>query len=258
MSTGPWVRVAHCLFPKSGNTPDECEDNLRILPSNQNEIPGSCVVRVVVSHGATESAFSGIWSKYLTYRIAKAALKDDPKVIIDAATEMSPRWLGAVRQRPLPWYAEQKILEGAFATVVVLEVSGGAGATSGTWKACAIGDSCMFRIGGDTSFEMLPNMKPEDFGSRPFLIPTKISGIQDIGGHFQFSSGKWNAGDRFIVATDALSQMLAKQQSNPEYLRKAADAIATRSRDELESWFQNCRDSRFMRNDDIAAVVVML
>ena len=125
------------------------------------------------------------------------------------------------------------------------------GRVSGTWRAIAVGDSCLFQLRGDTLITVGPVCKSEQFDNSPFLIGSKSTDtIQRSGQNVSLHSGTWSRGDRFYLATDALAQwLLLRHESDMpawEMLRELG-AKDTRDFDDL---ICEMRADHDLHNDD--------
>ena len=100
---------------KRGNTLSEYEDAFAFsLASGQLR-----TLRVAISDGATESSFAGEWAKMLVRNLRDDWFSDadDLKTRIEA---LGNHWKSVVKRRPLPWFAEEKVRQGAFATLLAI------------------------------------------------------------------------------------------------------------------------------------------
>ena len=70
----------------------------------------------------------------------------------------------------LPWYAEQKLSQGAFATFLGLTLHRNRLSSSLSWDCTAIGDSCLFQVrgarvitagSGEAALDSLERMRPD-------------------------------------------------------------------------------------------------
>ncbi len=150
--------------PKFGYSIDENEDNL-LVPS-ESEIESANLVRFAISDGATESSFSKEWSDLLvnSYRdklFDKDNLPETLKVI-------SETWQSMTTDIELPWYAQQKLEIGAFATFLGLTIN----REEHTFETVAIGDCTLFQIRNDETFLTFPVTSINEFGNTPNLIST--------------------------------------------------------------------------------------
>ncbi len=82
------------------------------------------------------------------------------------------RWAAEVMGLELPWYAEAKREQGAFATFLGVQVRRPSpGRPAMTWRAVAVGDSCLLRLRrGGGLLRSFPMQKSTDFGNQPRLI----------------------------------------------------------------------------------------
>ena len=100
--------------PKQGNAEEEYEDAF---------FPESCVTREMtefrcaVADGASESAFAGLWAQLLVRSFGRRRLR---------LARLRQLWQRMVKGRPLPWYLEKKINNGAHAAFVGLVIRDGA------------------------------------------------------------------------------------------------------------------------------------
>ncbi len=68
----------------------------------------------------------------------------------------------------LPWYAEQKVETGAFATFLGLTIDKG----ENSFEIIAVGDCTFFQISNNELKFSFPIQSIEDFGNTPNLIST--------------------------------------------------------------------------------------
>ena len=125
------------------------------------------------------------------------------------------------------------------------------GRVAGTWRALAVGDSCLFQLRDDNLITVGPVCKSDQFDNSPFLIGSKSKDTfrrdaQNVSVH----SGTWSRGDRFYLATDALSQWLLLRHEasmSPWEMLRELGAKDTRDFDEL---IQEMRADHDLHNDD--------
>src|SRR5581483_6124726 len=123
-----------------------------------------------VADGASESSFAALWAQLLVEGFTHPAKREDPES--DWLAPLSERWAAAVDGRPLPWYAEAKREQGAFATLLGLVFRRPATALGGggRWRALAVGDSCLFQVRQDQLVKSFPVNCSQEFGNRPALL----------------------------------------------------------------------------------------
>lgn len=222
------VRVRIFWMPKDGHTTSEYED------AYATSDPGRLPFRAAVADGATESAFSGSWARRLTGAFTNTGdLASVLPDLRDGFHRISTR--GHV-----PWYLEEKTQEGAHAAFVGLQLDKGENG-SGVWASQAVGDCCLLHIRGEERLLAWPISDPRAFSMTPDLVSSRESDHeQDV----PQRSGAWEAGDRFVLATDALAAWLLEHG--------AADAAA----EGFDEIVERARQEGAIRNDDVTAVVI--
>src|SRR5262249_58048077 len=96
-------------LPKRGNAAEEYEDALAADPATG---------RFAVADGASESSFAASWARLLVEGFVGTVGK--PWQNLDWLDPLRQRWADEVDGLSLPWYAEAKREEGAFATLLGL------------------------------------------------------------------------------------------------------------------------------------------
>src|SRR5262249_53926449 len=124
------MQISSRIFwtPKRGNTHEEYED--AFWPPEPLDID-SRLLRFAVADGATETSFARSWAQILTRAYCRDQLSE--KKIRKHLPQLEQQWHSSIGKASLPWYAEEKLSHGAFATLLGLTVF------DGTWQASAIG-----------------------------------------------------------------------------------------------------------------------
>src|SRR5947209_19228121 len=94
------------FVPKHGNAEDEYEDAWAADPGRG---------RFAVADGASETSFAGRWAQLLTEAVLAAPR---PPELARWLPRARRRWSSEVMGLELPWYAEMKREQGAFATLL--------------------------------------------------------------------------------------------------------------------------------------------
>src|ERR1700681_1827963 len=110
------VRVATFVTSKPGEEADACEDVIRV----RDHADG---VRIGASDGATTSSFSREWATRLAEWFTRRTSHPDPEAIWRTVPLLGRIWRSDVGSRPLPWHAEEKLRQGAFATLLGVTVT---------------------------------------------------------------------------------------------------------------------------------------
>jgi hypothetical protein len=238
---------AHTLWlPKSGNTPEEYEDAFWPDHVIDREVGA---FRCAVADGATETSFSGLWARILVRAWCKGRLEASQMEL--HLPKLQRIWQRAIGSRPLPWYAEEKVRAGAFASLLGLELSfeSSEPCTSGKWRALAVGDTCLFHVRGRRLLCAFPLELSASFGNTPHLVSSKANGNGQLASHLRIADGTWRGGDVFLMLTDALAAwyLRLREQRRAPRLPVVAD---------FEEWVGCQRAARLLKNDDLTAMRV--
>ena len=192
---------AQCFsLQKGGNKPKEYEDAF----SPRHLDREGHIFRFAVADGATEASFAGVWAKLLARAYVKGSLNSPVGSV--ALAQLRERWRLIVRRKPLPWYAEEKVLFGASATFLGLTLEVPAEAPDQIcWRAVAIGDSCLFHVRGDDLRVGFPIERSTNFNNQPDLVSTDSAWDGRLPGRLATRSGEARPDDSFYMMTDALA-----------------------------------------------------
>jgi hypothetical protein len=224
--------------PKSGHSADEYEDAFAGNPA---------CGRFAVADGASESSFAAVWARILVETFV-------------AQKGPWSRWLGAARRqwadqtlgRDLPWYAESKRDEGAFATLLGMSFRRNGTARSLTWQAAAVGDSCLFQVSRSKLRVAFPVQCSADFDNHPALLcsqeraPTKIKRRR--------LTGRFRQNDRLYLMTDALAQWFLSRVEKGDKPWDELDQL--RDQESFGRWIDELRHAKEIRNDDVTLIRV--
>jgi hypothetical protein len=228
---------------KAGHSPEEYEDAF-----------AADARRFAVADGASEASFAADWAKLLAEGFVAARGK--PWQGLDWLPPLRKRWAAAVDGRALPWYAETKRDAGAYATLLGLVLQPPAGKKPGTWRALAVGDSCLFHTRGGRVLAAFPLERSEAFGSQPPLLGSRDGGPEPDS---EQAHGRYRSGDRFLLMTDALAQWFLAEDEQGASPAEEVDGllIAVDPEAAFVSWVGE-RRGQGLRNDDVTLLVVDL
>lgn len=221
-------------LPKQGCTREEYEDAFAGRPA---------AGRFAVADGASESAFAGIWARILVRTFVRV-----PGPWSKWLPAARKRWRSQLEGQELPWYAETKFQEGAFAALL------GIAFEAGGWKAEAVGDCCLFHMREGYLRRAFPVRRARDFSSRPPLLgsrggirarpPSRRARVQ----------GDWQPHDVLYLMSDALAEWFLKQVENRGQPWKDLREIQEPSH--FVNWVADLRQAGALRNDDVTLVRV--
>ncbi len=240
-----WVctRVFH--VPKRGNAEAEYEDAVypeRDLTRQLGEF------RCAVADGASESAFAGLWAQLLVRSFGKRKMRLD---------RLRRLWAQAVKTKPVPWYLEKKIKNGAHAAFMGLSIRDRNG-NGRSWRSLAVGDSCIFHVRDDELLTVGPIEKSELFDNSPFLIATKATEpIRRGAENVSLMNGDWEPGDTFYLATDAIAQwLLSELEAGRPPWASLRDLCADDDTTLYGRLIDELRSSQGLHNDDTTLLQV--
>jgi hypothetical protein len=232
-------------MPKAGSTDAEFED--AFWP--KRPLRGEQHARFAVADGATETSFSGVWAKQLVRAYSAGELVDWEDA--SQLSALQKKWWSIVRRKSLPWYAEEKLEKGTFAALLGLTLhSDSPMASRGTWRALAVGDSCLFHLRGGSLLCAFPIQASSSFSNSPALLSTNMNqGVQPPA--ITEAHGTWEMGDSFYLMTDAIAAWFLReveQQNSPWEVVRDWDNDPKRP---FQHWVEEARKQKMVRNDDV-------
>jgi hypothetical protein len=250
--------VIHFALPKYGNEIKDYED--AFAPKMQGKVEQSSM-SVAIADGATESSFAADWARMLTRAFVKEPFTSID--ILQSKTQfLSNRWQGFVNRRPLPWFAEEKVRSGAFATLLGVEITPKSNGSldSGQWSAIAVGDSCLFQLRGEELLLSFPLRRSTEFGNSPTLLSSNLTRNDQVWENVRVNLADWQSGDTFFLATDALACWFLSQHELKERPWEILLGFADDSNPLLsfKAWADKLRLSSEMKNDDVTLVMLRL
>ena len=243
--------------PKAGNRVEEYED--AFWPVRGMNRTGTRF-RFAVADGATETSFSALWAQQLVRSYGAGSLRHGQ---FDAALRQEQaRWRGAVSSKPLPWYAEAKVLDGAYAALLGLELHGHETGTM-TWQALAVGDCCLMHVRGDALLASFPATDAGFFTSRPYLLSSNpASNNPGLNGglteQLRHTGGACQPGDRFFLMTDALAHWFLHSAATGKAPWRTCRAVTQGGARRFGALVDELRSRHGLRNDDVTLLVVEL
>lgn len=236
-------------LPKHGSSAAEYEDAYAGQPASG---------RFAVADGASESSFAASWARLLAQGFVEAPSK--PWRDLDWLAPLRQRWAREVDGRPLPWYAEMKREQGAFATLVGLAFRAAGEEEEGmVWRALAVGDSCLFHTRRGQLRCAFPVEESAAFTNRPGLLASR-PGQASVQGEVQQASGRCRRGDCFLLMTDALAAWFLEQNEQQQQpLSQIMQLLAQGSpQTAFAPWIEERRARQSLRNDDVTLMIVDL
>lgn len=229
---------------KRGNAADEYEDAFD---------GDTARARFAIADGATESSFAAAWAKLLVEGFVAAQRR--PWRDLAWLKPARQRWAEDVDHLPLPWFAEEKRDQGAYATLLGLAFGS---KRAEVWHALAIGDSCLFRFRAGKLDKSFPLARSSEFGNLPPLLGSRGRAVDSRSRRLRRARGKGRPGDRLVLATDALSEWLLRQNEREQRPGDDIERLLAESapQDAFAGWIEERRDRQGLRNDDVTLLVI--
>lgn len=240
------IHIEAGSLQKKGNAPSENED--AYAPEDRGTLE-ELTLHTAVADGATESLFSGLWARLLVGAHARGEIAD-AQGLLSALPGLQRQWHEHVKSKPLPWYAEEKLREGAFATLLGLRLQLPTEGNTGMWEALAVGDSCLFQIRRGGLVRAFPLEQSAAFGSTPFLLSTHAHQNARVEPQVRAASGDLRDGDTLLLMTDALAcWFLAEHERG--YAPWTALPESLSAGDTFPALIERLRAEKSIRNDDV-------
>ena len=253
-----WLRpLGEFWLPSAGNSPEEYEDAFQVAIPDSREAPDGGVALAAVADGASESAFAGEWARALVECFASRP-PDLGRLTGESLQEwlVAPResWRGQVPWDRVPWHGEAKARAGAFATLLGLTVEAEPGDGSRLrWRAVAVGDSCLFLVRDGRLAVSFPLEGAAEFGNAPALVCSNAARAAPAWDDVSLRGGRCEAGDLFILASDALCRWFLERDAAGE---RPWEALAALGPPDWEAWVDGQRRAGLIRNDDTTFVAM--
>jgi hypothetical protein len=235
--------ASRLLLPKADSSQSDCEDSISIDLQ---------ALRFAVADGATEAFDSGRWARYLTTAWTSPSSRtlegyDFVGRVRPLGERLEKKWFG----RTLPWYLEEKAAGGSFAAFLGLQLT-----PAWTWSAVAVGDVCLIVERDLAVQQSFPLSSADEFSNRPILIASKTD-TEVTKQALRLGQGVCLPGDVLLIMSDAIAcWYLGHATSSGELLgefHRALDSIAA-----FSILIGRERESRRLRNDDVAVVKLVL
>lgn len=240
------IGVSFCL-QKDGNFRKDYEDAFSYSLSDGV---------AAIADGAAATCYSRKWAKILAQ-----SFKHNPELWLNLENLEEPlekarkAWLKNIDFSKFSWYIEKKIREGACSTLLgfkLYEKKSETGQTL-TWKAVAIGDSCLFHIRDGNLLTIFPVKESKQFTNcLPLLCSVKDSPFQKPEVKLLEGLENCQPGDCFMFCTDALSKyILADIEARQDSWR---ELITLQTYKEWVSRIQQYRVEGKIDNDDTTMI----
>ncbi|SDS27883.1 Protein phosphatase 2C [Actinopolymorpha singaporensis] len=222
--------------------------------------------------GASESMLVEHWAGLLAetalQHASTASFFDAAESFSDFATDAIVKWRNWLAEylatrsqqgRPLKWYEEAKIPQGAFSTLLVMRVDPTSDDHAASWKAAALGDTCLFHVRDEQVIESFPIQNINEFGNTPMLFGSLNRDVALISERTQFRHGICEAGDELFIMTDALAAWFFScndKARSEEALHQLRKYSLHENLEDFTQWISELRATGEIHNDDVSVIHV--
>lgn len=247
------IKWHSATIPKSRSLIEENED--AFAPNLGNgEIHDCEFFQCALSDGATRSSFAGEFARII---VEQCALSQKNAGIYSVISQTRSIWSQRIKSLDLPWHAQEKVKEGAYATLLWLQFF-----PKGTnhilwdnhWRSTAVGDTCLFQFRKDQPLKHLPIKNSMEFNNHPPLISSHNRNSHPI--EEWENSGSWESGDDFFLASDAMAKWILhsmEQKKNPATILK--DRLTRKAKEgHFQEWIVQMRSRREIKDDDTTLI----
>jgi hypothetical protein len=237
---------------KDGNSPHEYEDAFGF---NDNLKEDGSYLRFAVADGASESSFCDHWANLLVNAFINGDF--DSSDLVCVLEKLRVEWLGHIERKDLAWWAQEKVLTGAFSTLCGLSIKiEDLLCADGSFSVRAIGDSCFFHLRKERILQSFPMSSHDCFNISPELLGSNLASNEGLS--FKEFSGSWLRGDHFLLLTDALAHWLLKSEAVG--LPQVSFLLSLNSNEEFSAFIAQERSNVYQKgqsllpNDDVTMV----
>lgn len=234
-------------LPKDIQEPGGYEDAFEI-----DETRGAAAI----CDGASSTLFAGRWSALL----ARGLVTDPPNLHDDQALQDWLRryreaWSATIDENTLAWHQKPKLLEGAAATVLWIELDAfdpPSDPPSFRLHGHAVGDCCLFVVRGRQIVRTFPMQTSQQFEAHPQVLRSVNKRSAPVS--FLPLEDQCVAGDLLVLCTDALAAWLMRQIETGQSVDWESHWNMTAA--DWQQWIVSLRESNQIRYDDSTLVML--
>jgi hypothetical protein len=234
------LQLRQLLLPKLDHEASECEDAIAFDTNT---------ARFAVTDGATEAFHARQWATNLAehwvHNESTLTLEEFRKWVADEGRELHDSWSGLT----LSWYSEEKARAGSFAAFVGVELD--LKSDTPSWKAIALGDTCLLHCRGGALLKSLPLSRSESFNSAPVLVASNSKLHDSTMQSVVIDSGSCENGDVLLLMSDAAAAWCLQRFEQGDF---DANFLTAKADEELIRFFDDEREAGRIRNDDLAVL----
>jgi len=234
------LELRQLLLPKLDHDASECEDAIAFDIQT---------ARFAVTDGATEAFHAQQWARNLAEhwvrKEATLTLEEFRNWVATEGRELHDSWNGLT----MSWYSEEKARTGSFAAFVGVELD--LNSSTPSWKAIALGDTCLLHCRGSALLKSFPLTRSESFNSNPILVASNAKLHESTMSSAMVESGVCENNDVLLLMSDGAASWCLQRFENGDF---DPDFLTGKDDEELRRFFDGERQAGRIRNDDLAVV----
>jgi hypothetical protein len=240
------IRVQGFQAPKTGSSPEECQDAV-----GWDEINAV----YAVADGVSDSAFQRIWARLLvdSFVVKARSLENFSQDWLASWLETEQKeWHSQVNWETIPWHGRLKAQQtGGEATFLGIRLL----PAKGAWTGVAIGDCNLFRFDSDHVFiESVPIKQSADFSNATQAFSSIRNYRDTTFSQVKFIQGNYKPGDTLVLATDAMACWMLKMLE--ERLDPLKEIPASNEASVFDQWVSVQRNHGKIKNDDTSLLLI--
>ena len=256
------VKIRIFRTQKDGNPENEYEDAYQPTTNSEEKFHK---FNAAMADGASEGFLSAQWADILVRQYCNDP--SNPSNLTNFLKVSEASWkefLAAyitqreAQNRPIQWYEEPGIENGAFSTLIGLTIFDGKEPSEKVWTACAIGDTCLFQVRQTELICCFPIEDAESFNTWPALISSNPKHNKDLIEKSRSREGSWVDGDQFFIMSDAISAWFLQDHETNHNPTLWMQQFLLKSNDEFVQWITDLRETDEIRNDDVTFMSLSL
>jgi serine/threonine protein phosphatase PrpC len=223
----------------------------------------------VVADGVASAIFSRAWATILCEAVLREPPNPDDQAAFAVWLEGCRRqWQSQIDESRLSWFQKPKLAQGAFSTLVWLQFDPGetdepsddgsaasSAERSTSFRARAIGDSCLFHVRDGQTLRMFPELTREQLQRDPLALGSVDLG-RDDNLRFESCRGQCQEGDLLVLCSDAIVGYVLDEQEagNRPPWRRWWDIDRRTWQEEIIA----LREARKLPHDDTTVLMLQL
>lgn len=237
---------SHCFWAaKEIDAPEDYQDAFAVDALNGI---------AAIADGVASAMFSGMWARILVDAVVREEPSlEDGVAFADWLARQRRQWQQTINPASLSYFQRRKLEQGAYSTLLWLRITPG-DQDQCRWTSVSIGDCCLFHVRAGSVLRSFPLQNSAELDLDPMSIGS-IARNRDHLLEFRADEGDCQAGDWFVLATDALAGWFLKRLEAGIHVPWADYAHET-----PENWLAEVQRRRApaegMRHDDTTLVML--